>query len=471
MRPAAPSRADAPSTTLTDAVRAEQVRMLYADGGATYFSTLASCLTLSGILIWQGTLAPVPAALWLGWMLVQTVARVGLRWAYVRARPPVADASKWGARFVMGCVVSGVSWGVGMPLLLAEGRLDLQALVIGALVIGTYGVIGSAGMYRPAFYMFFLPFPSAIVWIVAQGDILHYASAALLVLWLPSVAVMGRRYGATLEEALRLRFENAAMAEDLRATSQAKSRFLAAASHDLRQPVHALGMFIGALRNQPLPERSRELVEQMDTSIGALDGLFGSMLDISTLDAGVVEARPASVPMQPLLSRICGELEPEAAAKGVELVLAPTKATVLSDPVLLERVMRNLIGNAVRHTETGWVLVACRRRDGQYRLEVRDTGPGIAPALQEAVFEEFFQVGNPDRDRAKGLGLGLPIVRRLAAILGHPLEMQSKPGRGTAFRLLVPRADAAATEPEARPAADAGGLIPRERAPRPAAAR
>jgi CheY-like chemotaxis protein/anti-sigma regulatory factor (Ser/Thr protein kinase) len=146
------------------------------------------------------------------------------------------------------------------------------------------------------------------------------------------------------------------------------------------------------------------------------------------------------MPVQPLLARICRELEAEAEAKGVDLVLAPTTAMVRSDPVLLERVMRNLIGNAVRYTERGWVLVGCRRRGHRFVLEVRDTGPGIAPELREAVFEEFYQAANSNRDGTKGLGLGLPIVRRLTAILDHPLEMDSTPGEGTTFRVLAPRA-------------------------------
>jgi signal transduction histidine kinase/ActR/RegA family two-component response regulator len=445
--------------TLTDKVRAEQVRLLYADGGSSYFSTLAASVTLAGILVWQQTLDLTVAVIWLSFLAFHTGARLALRAAYVRANPPDAEWRKWGWRFVAGCIVSGLTWAAVLPLLLAEDRFDLQALVMVSLVIGTYGVIGSAGVFKQAFYTFFLPFPSAIVWMMVQGDTLHIACAVLLTLWLPSVAVMGRRFNASLEEALTLRFENAALADDLRAQKQvaeqnslAKSRFLAAASHDLRQPVHALGMFIGAMRSHRLPKRSLDLVDQMDASIGALDGLFGSLLDISRLDAGVIESNPATLPVQPLLARICRELEPEAEAKGIDLVVVPTTAYVRSDPVLLERVLRNLISNAVRYTQKGWVIVGCRRRGRRYCLEVRDTGPGIPAELREAVFEEFYQVGNPDRDRGKGLGLGLPIVRRLTAILDHPLEMESEEGQGTTFRVLVPRAAVRAAVPaEPRP--------------------
>lgn len=262
------------ASTLLDTIRAEQVRMLYADG-ASYFSTMAASFTLGGILVWQGTLTPMVATIWLSFLAFHTIVRLGVRLAYVRKRPPASEWRRWAGRFFAGCVVSGVTWGVALPFLLPPGRFDLQALVIGALVIGTYGVIGSAGVYRAAFLTFFLPFPSMVIWLVLQGDKLHLACAALILFWLPSVAVMGRRCNDSMVEALRLRFENAALAEDLRAQklvadqgNLAKSRFLASASHDLRQPVHALGMFIGALRNHRLPKRSLELVDQMDASVG-----------------------------------------------------------------------------------------------------------------------------------------------------------------------------------------------------------
>jgi signal transduction histidine kinase/CheY-like chemotaxis protein len=316
----------------------------------------------------------------------------------------------------------------------------------------------------------FLPaFLPVVAWFLWQGDLIHYAIAAMFLAWVPTVGALARRYSRGLEEALRLRFVNAALVEDLTAqkaiaeqASLAKSRFLASASHDLRQPVHALGMFVGALRGHRLQARSLALIDQVDASVAALDGLFTSLLDISRLDAEAVQNQPADIAVQPLLDRVCRDLAAEAEGRDVALIVVPTRAAIRSDPLLLERVMRNLIGNAVRYTERGAVLVGCRRRGDDLRLEVWDTGPGIAPDQREAVFEEFFQVSNPDRDRSKGLGLGLPIVRRLTDILGHPLEMQSELGKGTVFRVLAPRAQAAeaavaAIEPSL--AAPPGGLI------------
>jgi signal transduction histidine kinase/CheY-like chemotaxis protein len=450
-RAPAPNQAMEPQAQLRDLVRAEQVRLLFADGGVSVMTTLVISAALAGLLLWQKAMAPLPAAIWIGLLAAQTLFRLGIRDAYLKALPGVGDWRRWARLFVAGTAAGGVVWGLGLPWLFAPGRFDLQALVLAMLISGTYGIIGSAGAYLPAFWTFILPIVPAVAWLAVQGDPLHVVCAVVIVLWTPSVAVLGLRYNASLVEALELRFENAALADDLRAqkqvsdqNSQAKSRFLASASHDLRQPVHALGMFVGALRSHKLPARSVALIDHIDGSIRALDSLFTSLLDISKLDAGVVEHQVAAVAVQPLLARICRDLDGEASAKGVALRLARTRLAVRSDAILLERVMRNLIGNAVRYTETGAVLVGARRRGGPHggervSLEVLDTGPGIAADQHEAIFEEFYQLANPDRDRSKGLGLGLPIVRRLTAILNHPLELESQPGRGSAFRVYAPR--------------------------------
>ncbi|MGZ6039750.1 MAG: ATP-binding response regulator, partial [Phenylobacterium sp.] len=316
----------------------------------------------------------------------------------------------------------------------------------------------------------------AIVWFALRGDTLHLICAVVLTVWLPTVAVLGRRYNASLVEALELRFENAALADSLRAQKHvaeqnnlAKSRFLAAASHDLRQPVHALGMFVGALRSHELAPKSAELAEHMDASIASLDGLFTALLDVSRLDAGVIEGRPVTLELAPLFARIRRDLIADAEAKGVRLIFAPTSVSLRSDPVLLERVMRNLVGNAVRYTDAGTVLVGCRRLmkkggGAMLSLEVWDTGRGIAPEQQEVIFEEFYQVAGKTSAGGEGLGLGLAIVRRLTGLLNHPMTLWSRPGVGSVFRVQVPRVATARRvglelAPAAPPADPASALI------------
>ncbi len=438
----------APTSPQLDRLRAEQVRLLYANGGFPMLVTGFVSLGLASLLVYQRVLSPIVAAIWIGAIAAHTLVRQLVRLRYIRTRPPDADWRRWANRFVAGSLAGGVTWGAGVLWLLVPGRFDLQMLVVTVLIAIVYGTMTGFGSYLPAFFVLFLPaIAPAVVWFGLQGDVKHYVCFVLFLAWAPTVVVLARRYNATLIEALRLRFENADLVEDLTAqkaiaeqASLAKSRFLASASHDLRQPVHALGMFIGALRSHRLPKRSVALIDHLDASIAALDGLFTSLLDISKLDAGVVESRVSVVPLEPLIGRICRDLEGEAAQKGVALTWRPTDLAVWSDPMLLERILRNLIGNAARYTDRGRILVGCRRRGPGVSLEVWDTGPGIAPALREAVFEEFYQVSNPDRDRAKGLGLGLPIVRRLTAILDHPLTLESWPGEGSVFRVTAPRA-------------------------------
>jgi signal transduction histidine kinase/CheY-like chemotaxis protein len=431
------SEPDRPPASPPDAVRVEQVRMLYAEGTAGYATTVAGAALLTSVLVWQGVLDLRIVAVFLAALVAQTAARLAVRRAYLRAGPE-ADWRPWAQRYVMGAAASGLIWGAALPFLMAPGRLDLQVLVLGAMLFGTYSFVGATSAYRPAFYTFFLPFPSLVIWLASRGDLLHVAMGGVIVLWLMTVTNIGHRHGDTILEALELRFENAAQRHAAEQASIAKSRFLASASHDLRQPVHAIGMFMGALRGHQLPKQSLELIDHIDASIGALDELFTSLLDISRLDAGVTVTKPYAMPVQPLLDRICRDVSAEATAKGLKVRCLRSAAVIRSDPVLLERILRNIVVNAVRYTERGGIVIGARRRAGRLSIEVWDTGPGIARGQREAIFQEFYQLSNPDRDRAKGLGLGLAIVRRLSDILGHPVSVDSRLGHGSVFRVSAP---------------------------------
>lgn len=228
--------------------------------------------------------------------------------------------------------------------------------------------------------------------------------------------------------------------------NRGKTGFLAAASHDLRQPIHALGLYMGALRQRPLEAAAREIVDRMDGSVEALESLLNALLDISRIDAGALQPQPRAFDLGALLHRLADECAPDAAARALRLsvrLVGPAPAVAWADPLLVERVLRNLMANAVKYTATGGVLVSCRPRGAggsapRWRVEVWDTGPGIAPDEQERVFDEFYQAGNPQRDRRGGLGLGLSIVRRLAHLMKLPLALHSRPGHGTRFVLDLP---------------------------------
>lgn len=239
---------------------------------------------------------------------------------------------------------------------------------------------------------------------------------------------------ATATQALREKKEEAETA------TRAKSRFLAAASHDLRQPMHALGLFVARLAQLPHDAPTTHLIGNLDASVQALQELLDGLLDVSRLEAQAVQVQLRPFPLADLFEQLRASLALTAQQKGLRLRVRPTQVWVLSDSALLHRVLLNLLSNALRYTQTGGVLLACRSgADGQHvRIEVWDSGIGIAPEHQSAVFKEFYQIGNSERDRNKGQGLGLSIVERSAQLLGYPLQMHSSLGRGTRFSLCVP---------------------------------
>jgi len=228
--------------------------------------------------------------------------------------------------------------------------------------------------------------------------------------------------------------------EELVAANRAKSRFLAAASHDLRQPMHALGLFVTQLNHRITDPDTLHLTGRIEAAVTALQGLLDALLDVSRLDAGVVNANLSDFPVSSLLERIETAFAPDATNRGLHFRVKRCPLGVRSDPLLLERILINLVANALRYTERGGILVGCRRRGDHVRLEVWDTGIGIAPEHQQAIFQEFYQVGNPERDRTRGLGLGLSISARLARLLGGRIDVRSVSGRGSVFSVEVPRA-------------------------------
>ncbi|MFN8896814.1 MAG: ATP-binding protein, partial [Pseudomonadota bacterium] len=249
------------------------------------------------------------------------------------------------------------------------------------------------------------------------------------------------------------------------AASRAKTQVFAAASHDLRQPLHAMGLFAEALRSRQQDAESAALVHSIHESVDALEGLFGELLDITRIDSGAVAVNPRPVPMADLFARLRLHFEPIAFEKGLALALRGGRHVAHADPMVLERVLRNLLSNAIRYCDDGGVLLSCRLRSqggrAQLLLQVWDTGIGIPEPSLPRIFDEFYQAHEhrlPGANQRKGLGLGLAIVRRLADLMGAALSVRSRVGRGSVFSLLLPLgraprpADAAAAAPQALPA-------------------
>jgi len=229
--------------------------------------------------------------------------------------------------------------------------------------------------------------------------------------------------------------------------NRTNSRFLAAASHDLRQPVHALGLFVAQLQEARDPSARERIIEKVEASTTAVSHLVEALLDISKLDQGTVEPQITAFALQPLLDRLEQAFSLAAQARDLRFRLRPTSLCVSTDPMLLERILLNLAANAVRYTQEGGVVIGVRLRGTRARIEVWDTGVGMAPEEQRRIFEEFYQGGTAPGDGSKGLGLGLAIVDRLTRLLGLVLTVRSTQGAGSVFAIEVPLASGEAAPP------------------------
>jgi signal transduction histidine kinase/CheY-like chemotaxis protein len=437
-----------PRNYVGDRIRAEQIRMIYRTGPVGVLAAGVTAFLLAGALQFIGSSALLGTQLWLAYVVLVVAGHLALCRRFWQAAPADADWRPWALGFVVFSGAEGLIWALASAALTTPGQVDQHLLVLAAACSVASGALAVFGAYRPAFYA--LLFPFAVTYAIASavgGRPVDHALAIMFPIYIVAFAVLGRRINANLIETLRLRFENEDLARELRLQKEAaeranveKSSFLAAASHDLRQPVHALGLLVGALQGHAMTQEMRRLVEHIGGSVAAMDGLFNSLLDISRLDAGVVKTNIEDFPIQPLLARVCRDYVAEAEAKSLKLVWRPCSAIVRTDPVLIERILRNLVANALRYTDRGRVVVGCRRHNG-LRIEVWDTGRGIPPDQQQQIFREFHQLANSERDRAKGLGLGLAIVDRLAKLLDCRLSLQSEPGKGSVFRIAVPLAD------------------------------
>ena len=282
----------------------------------------------------------------------------------------------------------------------------------------------------------FTPMAGAPAWV-------ERALSVLILMYLFLLIGLGRDAWRLFSESFAMRLEqretNRRLEEALKAAeeaSRAKTRFLASASHDLRQPMHTVAVFGAALSMRQFDEATTRIVQQMNTALVALAAQIDALLDISKLDAGVVKAAPTDFDLCALLRRIVDEAAPSAQRKGLRIDLScPERAPVRLDPLLFERIVRNLTENAIKYTERGQVRVEARRDGAQWTVAIADTGCGIPVSEQQRVFEEFYQVGNRERDRTQGLGLGLSIVKRLADLLQIEVRLESEVGRGTTMTL------------------------------------
>ena len=369
-------------------------------------------------------------------------------WHYRRRPPQAAEARRSIDRLVALKSVQGSGWGVYAVASIPTASLEMQVLV----TVMIFGVCaGSAIVNTPAFRAV-MPFNLAatlptIASFFFLGTANGFALAIGSIVGLVTTLIAARQWEGTIVSAMRTRFENLELVEELtvqkavaEAANRQKSRFLAAASHDLRQPLHALNLFLEVARNTADRTERQAIYARVESAANSLTTLFDGLMELSRLEGGALEPQRQPMRLAPLLEKLGAEFRTEAQAKSLEFRLRSRDMVVETDPVLLEQILRNILTNAVRYTHTGGILLGVRRRRGAALIEVWDTGIGISAEQQPRIFEEFYQVGNPQRDRRNGVGLGLAIVNRAAALLDHPVEVSSTPGRGTRFRVTLPQA-------------------------------
>ncbi len=390
------------------------------------------------------------------WALAQVAANLNTaRIARLGLRKSIAEsqAQQTVHELMAVLAVEGALWGTLAWIALDKASIGSSFLVLAIIT----GMVGGAASIQGAIVAVYLSFLLPAVLLVGAklwvlGDTVHQGLLWGLVLFTVMMFGQAKRIARTVRRSIELRFENAELVQKLRVETEtsdsarrsaelanvAKSRFLASASHDLRQPIHAQGLFLDVLSRTELNRAQRELLASAGAASSAAAEMLNTLLDFSRIEAGVVEPQIQAFMVQPLLNKIEREFVQQADAKGLQYRSRESALVLHSDPALIELILRNLVSNAIRYCEDGGLLVTCRRRANQAVLEVFDTGIGIEASQQSAVFREFHQLGNPERDRAKGLGLGLAIVDGMARTLGHGLSLQSQQGRGSVFRLTVP---------------------------------
>jgi signal transduction histidine kinase/CheY-like chemotaxis protein len=442
------TRAMANDGELSERVARERIRLVYRHLPAAVVLPILAAALIAYVL--RDLLPHSRLWLWVAWVTAcYAILPASLYLAYRNAAGPAPDARVWGKRYVIMAFFTAMSWGAAGVLLYVPDLPLYQIFLGGMLFTSAASVLVTTFAYTPGYYAGIIPIllPLAVRF-AAAGGALDIALAGMIILSFLMFSYFQHSLHKGLSESLSLRFEREALADELASknleiekASRAKSRFLAAASHDLRQPMHAQRLFLAELDARLSDPQDKAVASHIRESMRSMGDMLDGFLDISEIDAGTVKPNSRAFPLLPMLDRLHNEFAGLMAQKGLRYRVAQCRHAVHSDPALLERILRNLVHNALRYTSSGAVLVACRRCNRMLEIQIRDSGPGIPQEKQQQIFEEFTQLDNPERQREKGLGLGLAIVARLAQLLGHAIELRSRPGTGSTFLVRVPLAD------------------------------
>ncbi len=434
---------------LNQKIRTEQVRMIYQQGAVMVSAAFLFALVMA-FFLW-GHLPGNQILLWLAFIVTSTGIRSIVFWFYFHFGKTEPAKGPWALLYCVTSFIAGVAWGV-LPVMFYGSLPPEYLLLISTMFAGMVAITAAAGsVYIPSFYNFVLPLvlPLIVLHVQSRIDYLVMTGGMMTLFLMTNIllARRGRRYFIELVEA---RFRNADLMDKISAekaiAEQAvveKGQFLAAASHDLRQPLHALGLFISSLRKRDDDSERLSIIDDIESSTQSLGQLLHSLLDMSKLDAGVIEVESRRFYFSELTGPIVKSFASQADLKDLTFTVDNSQYVFDTDPMLLDRVVRNLVSNAIRYTAQGGVSVSVETVDEHsYALVIEDSGMGIPEAQQELVFQEYHQLDNPDQSDRQGRGLGLAIVKRLCDLLSLSLSLDSVPGHGTRFTIVVPRGDA-----------------------------
>lgn len=417
----------------------------------------------------------VPGVHNLEWLLAIYL-YTGLRYLHSRLFAPnpdnMSEILRSGRMQIWLAMVSGIAWGASGLLFFDARHIPEFTFLILTLVCMISGSMTSLSPLPLAFASFAIPAMSPLILaMLMEGERYFYWMAAAASFFLIFSLLFSRNIRRRVEQYLALKYENLDLVANLQHQTEAlreqtlqaekaseeKTRFLATASHDLRQPLHAAVLFLDSLERKLDSTAQRHAAQQVRRGLDALTELFNALLDISRLDADVVPVNRDTVSLTPLIDSVMAPYRPECQRRGLILAADTTDLCVHSDPLHLRTMLDNLIGNAVRYTRQGTIEVSCKRDGERVLIAIKDTGIGIAAEDIPLIFDEFRQLDNPHRDRGKGLGLGLAIVRRLSKLMDHPVAVASRPDQGSTFTIAAhysdeaPAALSGVTPPTAHP--------------------
>jgi signal transduction histidine kinase len=430
---------------IQDKIHAEQIKIMHSSIPLILFTNFVVVWALS--YGFSDVVSQTSLKICLGLMFVMVAVRAGLYFNY-KDKLDSKNLRPLALSLIIGSALAGVLWATLSLLYLPADNQIYQIFLLGGLMVMAGGSAFTFSIYLPCYFAYI---PATLLPITLQffiiGDKFHNTLGIISVTYFLVLTLFNIKINKHFKATLALRFENLVLIEQLKQqkeeaerANKAKSKFLAAASHDLRQPLYALGLFTSVLDETIKFPKVKRVVEQINASVTALTNLFDKLLDISQLDAGVVIVKKQNFALSDIFDKLTKEFSREAQENNIELIWPSEYPAVYSEPDLLERILRNYLSNAIKYTCEGAVEVICEARNGKVYIQISDTGIGMTKETLEEIYEEFYQVSNPERDRQKGLGLGLSIIKRTADLLDHEISVTSEIGKGSIFSIVVTQA-------------------------------